>query len=73
MDDCLRPLRYERYLNNTSKFSIYPTENNACQLQRKTSRVSSAITCVSLTQIGYKSIDKCVNAVCIRQSFTYTC
>ena len=54
MDDCLRPLRYERYLNNTSKFSIYPTENNACQLQRKTSRVSSAITCVSLTQIGYK-------------------
>lgn len=34
----------------------------------KPSTFSSAITCVSLTQIGYKSIGKYVNAVCIMQT-----
>ena len=35
--------------------------------------VSSAITHVSLTRIGYNTADKMVNAVCITRTFAYAC
>ena len=36
------------------------------------STVTSAIVCVSLTQISYNMIDEQLNAVCRTQTFTYT-
>ena len=37
------------------------------------SSVSSAITPVSLTWIGYNSIEEYVNPACITRNFTYAC